>query len=171
VRPLALSILRIKINNCLRWRQKKKRSLMMPDVNCDGCPRWQRDSDHNGGPALGRVLGRSGSIALPKIGRATEPPSRRLGPYGLRSLPRLCRSVSTLATTHMRLLVVASLALIFARPRPHRGHQRSRSVLLAVSWPHGRTPPRLWRQPVTPSPTAPRTIFAGGRRCGRLSAA
>lgn len=75
------------------------------------------DNDDKGGPALGHTS--SGGRALsrwPKIGRATKPPFRRLGPYGSRSLPRPCRSVCA---------------------RPHHAHAYSRSILRA----HGPTLP------------------------------
>ena len=44
----------IKINNRLRRRQKKKRTLGCLTSSADGCPGRHRDNDDKGGPALGR---------------------------------------------------------------------------------------------------------------------
>jgi len=74
----------------------------MTDAICATTTTWAGPPS---GPSSsgGRALSR-----WPKVGRATEPPCRRLGPFGFRSLPRLCRSVG-------------------ARPRPACVHSRSLS--------------------------------------------
>lgn len=129
---MTLSIPRNKINNCLRRRQKTKRHVMMLDaIWREPCRRSDCDNDDKGGSALGRMS--SGGRALsrwPKCGRATEPPCRRLGPFGLRSLPRLCRTVRARprrACAYSRSLPCPLIASL----RADRGHPRFRPIVSA----------------------------------------